>query len=524
MGLTKKLLILGSLSFIVLIFNAWHLMLYPLDEAKNAEAAREMLEAKDWVVPTFNYELRTDKPPAHYYFMMGAYTLFGVNEFSARFFSAIMGMFTILITFLFARKFFNEQSGWWASLCLLASLHFNIQFHMAVPDPYLIFFFTASLFSFYSFFKLEQKRYLFAFYVFTGLGVLSKGPVAIALPGLIILLFLLLSKELNIKRLKSFNIPLGILMVLIICLPWYLMVHLQTDGEWTRDFFLKHNLSRYSESMEGHGGIFLITPTMVLIGMLPFSVFFISAFKKAWALRKQSEFLFTMLAVGIVVAFFSTSGTKLPNYTVPSYPFFALILGYFIQQSIQGKAALTGSKIAFIVLGILGVALCIMLFFVLKNDKYLSHIPHISIALFPMALGGFIAIFLYQKGKISQAYSSIALGWILSGFTFFGYAYPTIDRENPVAKTLPNLELEFDFYHYKRINAAYLFYIRKPIPRLESVEEIKQLINKGKSFYLITRTTWEAELNEIEGLEFHDQAKDIFETPTTLILKYSAPK
>ena len=60
--------------------------IYILDEAKNAQCAKEMMQRNDWVVPTFNEELRTDKPVLHYYFMIVAYKLFGVSAFSARFF------------------------------------------------------------------------------------------------------------------------------------------------------------------------------------------------------------------------------------------------------------------------------------------------------------------------------------------------------------------------------------------------------------------------------------------------------
>ena len=124
--------------------------IYILDEAKNATCAAEMLERGDWVVPTFNQELRTDKPPLHYFFMMVSYSVFGVTPFAARFFSAIFGALTILISFLFVRRFHSEKAALWTSFILLSSIHLSIQFHLSVPDPYLIFFFTASVFSFYA--------------------------------------------------------------------------------------------------------------------------------------------------------------------------------------------------------------------------------------------------------------------------------------------------------------------------------------------------------------------------------------
>ena len=92
-------------SFDVLIILAAGLMCftflnsYPvsiLDESKNVEAAREMIESGDYWIPKFNGELRTDKPPLHYYFMVIGMKLFGVNEFGVRFFSALMG-FTLIL-------------------------------------------------------------------------------------------------------------------------------------------------------------------------------------------------------------------------------------------------------------------------------------------------------------------------------------------------------------------------------------------------------------------------------------------
>src|SRR5262245_34114014 len=59
--------------------------LWDIDEGNNAEAAREMFESGNWVVPTFNGQLRVDKPVLLYWLQLGAYQVFGVNEWAARF-------------------------------------------------------------------------------------------------------------------------------------------------------------------------------------------------------------------------------------------------------------------------------------------------------------------------------------------------------------------------------------------------------------------------------------------------------
>src|SRR5690606_32948357 len=103
-------LILLAAGFLCFVNLGGH-PIYILDEAKNAEAAREMFTHKNWIVPTFNGELRTDKPALHYWFMIIAYKLLGVSAFSARFFSAFFGVLTIVSTYHFTKKFTTQKLG-----------------------------------------------------------------------------------------------------------------------------------------------------------------------------------------------------------------------------------------------------------------------------------------------------------------------------------------------------------------------------------------------------------------------------
>lgn len=73
--------------------------IYILDEAKNAEAAREMWEKSSWFFPTFNGKPRYDKPPLHYFFFGIAYKAFGVNAFAARVFPAVARWLCSLLIF-----------------------------------------------------------------------------------------------------------------------------------------------------------------------------------------------------------------------------------------------------------------------------------------------------------------------------------------------------------------------------------------------------------------------------------------
>jgi 4-amino-4-deoxy-L-arabinose transferase-like glycosyltransferase len=129
------------LAILLFYLNIGGLTVYILDEAKNAACAKEMYFRGDLVKPTFNGNLRGDKPPLHYFFMMTSYSVFGVTEFAARFFSAFMGVVVYIASILFVRRYVGSKIAVWTGLALMSTFLFMLEFHLSVPDPYLIAFF-----------------------------------------------------------------------------------------------------------------------------------------------------------------------------------------------------------------------------------------------------------------------------------------------------------------------------------------------------------------------------------------------
>src|SRR5690606_6238961 len=156
---------------------------------------------------------------------------------------------TIISTYHITKKFIHKRMSAITVFVLCSAIFFMQEFHLAVPDPYLIFFVTFALFCFYDFYKNQKKSSWLLFYISLGLGVLAKGPVAIALPGLIILIFLLMKKDFNWKTIKKINPFLGGILTLAISVPWFYLVHKATNGSYTEGFFLQHNIQRFSGEM-----------------------------------------------------------------------------------------------------------------------------------------------------------------------------------------------------------------------------------------------------------------------------------
>ncbi len=514
----KNLILITIISLVLISSNIGGLYIYALDEAKNSVCAREMMERGDLIVPTFNHELRADKPPLHYYFMQIAYHIFGVNEFSARFFSVIMGILTVISTWWFASRYLGQRAALYSSLILISSLHFVLQFHMAVPDPYLIFLLTFGFSAFFVYYTEGRTIFLILAYVSFGLGTLTKGPIAIILPGLSILLFLAISRRLTwnyILRLK----PLLIVAVfLIVILPWFVLVDIRTDGLWTREFFIYHNINRYTSTMEGHGSIFLMTPLMVFIGLLPFSVFIIQSLQVSWKERMEKPVLLYGVVIALVfIVFFSISKTKLPNYTVPAYPFIAIVIGNYLAK-LQDTISRHNKSVyrSILIYVLLMILIPVGLYYGLKYDDYLSHLSQLALYFIILPTGGFFAIFFRFKNNFKGIILSIGVSWLFIILLFFYYIFPKVDQNNSVAKTIKFINKELPVASYKIYNSAFSFYIRKPFSELENINDLKGYI-KHTGGYIITRKAFSDELKNIPQLKKLAEAKDIFEIPTTVI-------
>jgi 4-amino-4-deoxy-L-arabinose transferase-like glycosyltransferase len=279
--------------------------LYILDEVKNAQCAREMMERGDWIVPTFNGELRVAKPPAHYYFIQAGYRIWGTGPLGARFFSALAGCILILATFRCVAQFTTRGHALFTSLILLSSTHLIFEFRLAVPDPYLILFNVLTLYGAYGWITTGRNTWLWMAALCTGLGILTKGPVSVLLPGLSILLWT--GWEKRWQQLFRWAIIPALLIVLLVAVPWYLMVDRATGGAWTQGFFIDNNINRFSAPMEGHGGPFFLVAVFILLGLLPTSVFVTEPFRKPKHFLRTPFARFSLCVTIIYLLFYSFS-------------------------------------------------------------------------------------------------------------------------------------------------------------------------------------------------------------------------
>lgn len=508
----KYFWLLAGLSVILLFPSLGKAHLWILDEVRNAECAREMWERGDWIVPTFNGTLRTQKPPLHYWFMAGGFELFGATEQGARFFSAVMGVLTVLTTYFFTARYSSKLHALVSSLVLLASTHLLFEFRMSVPDPYLIYFNTLSIFTVYAYFVERKFYWLLIGAVAFALGVLAKGPVALALPGLALLGWLIWEKKW--KAFFHWHILVAGVVVLAVAVPWYLLVHQATDGAWTQGFFVEHNIERFSGPMEGHGGLFIIVPLFVLVGLLPASIFIGESMRNFRERYSRSFIRLAFCVLVAFVAFYSVSGTKLPNYPMPCYAFVALVLGYYITLALEGKAKTR--TYPFIVLLVINLALPIGLYFGIKSEVETRGYEGNAVLLVILTIAAITSLVLYKRKGFKPAVTSLLVFYILFNLVFFNYLYPTVWNNNPLSKSLPELKKYDKVVGYKLFHPSFVYYLPERVQEFDDAASLQQYLRTNEALVL-TRQSYLSELQPL-GLDTVAIRHDMFETSTTALM------
>jgi 4-amino-4-deoxy-L-arabinose transferase-like glycosyltransferase len=509
------------LSIVVYGSNLGGFSIYILDEAKNASCAMEMMQRDDLIVPTFNGKLRTDKPPLHYYFMIASYKVFGVTPLAARFFSFIAGIFLLVLTYLNVKKLVSESVAFYTSLVLLSSLQLAIQFHLAVPDPYLIFLLCAGLFSVFNGLQ-GDRRQLYLFYVAIALAFLTKGLVAVVLPGLIVLIYLILQKDIGWSMIRRLKIIEGVVIFCVIALPWYIAVGKATDGAWLKGFFIEHNFDRYTSTMEGHRGFPLAPFVIMVAALLPFSVFVVQAVKLSF--QSKNPFLLFCLVVCLVFGvFFSFSQTILPSYPAPAVPFLAIVIGYYLDYWIRNFEVLPrmGLWIGGIVNIVVALAICLAIYVALAKEPELASMRYLSVVFIVIPVGAAIGWYFGLKAKPKQLIYFWAGSWILTSILFFCVAFPPIDMRNPVSESAAIIEKseysERRVIGYKLFNPAMVFELKKTIEVFDSPDQLKSIMSSEKVL-LITRQKYIQELPFDSLMNVLYRGKDLFERNETVVL------
>jgi 4-amino-4-deoxy-L-arabinose transferase-like glycosyltransferase len=310
--------------------------IWDANEAFYAQTPREMIEAGDYVTPSFNFQLRMNKPVLSYWNVAASYHLFGISEWSERLPIAVGALVIIGTAFGLGRLLGGTTAGLFAAVVLATSPRLALLARRIIIDIHITMWTGLVLLLFALAENRPQRRrlYLCLMYAAAGFGVLTKGPVAVFLPAVVFVIYLASQKRLGDVR--QMMLPTGAVISLAIVVPWYYLLYREHGWEYIGSFIVGENLGRYAEAIgEQSRGMLFYIPVM-LADLFPWSLMIPLALW--WAVRDQRHDRVARLLViwiAAIVVFFSLSGTKEDLYILPIVSAEAALIGAMLAKAVE---------------------------------------------------------------------------------------------------------------------------------------------------------------------------------------------
>lgn len=457
-------LFIGIFIFYFLFLGA-HPLLTP-DEAGYTEVSRGMLVNRSFWIPLLNGMPFFDKPPLFYWLQMGAMSIFGVSEWAARCPTALLGTMTCLWMYGLGRVLFDRLTGLLSAVVLATSLFFFLMSHYANLDLSVAAFLTASLSCFIMALQFPKGKkatiLLLLAYFFSGLAVLTKGLIGVAFPAMIVGVWLLLTKQWFLLR--RVHLGWGLLIVLLINLPWLLLVQKQHPEFWHYYFYIQQYSRFISHHFNSKQPIWFYGP-VILGGMLPWTLFLGQAIiqrvtRMRLRFKEYANDLFLLLWPLLILIFFSIPTSKTLGYILPVLPPLAVLIGCYLRQHWFDPAP---SPWEFILAGVLSFlsAAALLIFSQQLNPKI--HIAAYLVSGLLILLG----VALCWRRPLAFRHGSMLLiaGFVLvMSFVMMEIRWLPISSAYPLIPTLKAYEAAgVTVVDYNRYDRDLPFYLGHPI-------------------------------------------------------------
>ena len=469
--------------------------IWDANEAFYVETPREMLEAHDLLNPSFNYLPRFNKPVLSYWIVASLYKLFGVSVAVQRFGIALGALIVIACAWVLARAANDDDSGLahrasglWAAAALAAAPRLVMFARRIFIDIWVTAFLSLTL----TFFALgerypaRRRTWLTLMYVSVGFGVLTKGPVAIALPALAFTLYLAVTRQL--RRISGMMLPLGILIVAAIAVPWYAALYREHGWTYITSFVISENLERYTQGLgvQQHRGPLFYLP-VVLSDSFPASVLLLPA-AVAWKRRTRIETLLWCW-IAAIVGFFSLSAGKQDLYIFPIVPAVAALGGVAIERGLRVPALATWLTRT---LAATGALLALAGAAVLLLFDTAGRVYALDAAIFVGAIGlagGIATLVLGVARRPASAAMTLVAAIIAVNWMFVVRVLPEFERYKPVPAFSAELERRMQpgdvVAHYQVALPSMVFYLRRHVDQYFDAAPFVQAITSDRTVYAV---------------------------------------
>jgi 4-amino-4-deoxy-L-arabinose transferase-like glycosyltransferase len=509
--------------------------IWDANEAFYVETPREMLESGDFVSPTFNYQPRLNKPVLSYWIVAGFYRLFGVSAGVQRLPIALGAVVMIASAFFlawaaapgappdgpaagaaFSPAPDRDRGGarrldaaLWAAIGLAVTPRLLMFARRIFIDIYISMFLGLTLlfFALAERFPARRRLFLLLMYASIGLGVLTKGPIAIALPGLVFAMYLVSHRELG--RIRTMMLPAGSLIVAALVLPYCAALYARHGWGPIASFVVGENLARYTDGLgvDASRPVWFYLP-VVFSDSFPWSLFLVAA-GAAWIRERRTRAAtadparrirtLLWLWIAVIVLFFTASAAKQDLYIFPIVPAVAALAGIAIASGwtdgirrttavIGVVTALAGAGLAYLVGSSAGLYVI--------DGAWLMGLAGVAGGI---AVAGAALVFRRRVALVALVVTFVALDWI-----FVLRVLPGFERYKPVpgfARTLaPRLQLGDAVVTYDEALPSLVFYLQRPVDPYFEADEFLARLRSGNTIYGVLSAGNYSELRDRIGI------------------------
>jgi 4-amino-4-deoxy-L-arabinose transferase-like glycosyltransferase len=503
--------------------------LWDANEAFYAQTPREMINSGDYLNPSFNFKPRFNKPPLCYWVVAGSYKIFGVSEASERLPLALGALIMLATAFLLGRLAHSTEAGLLAAIALATLPRFVMFSRRIIIDVYIAMFMGLTLLWFALAERYPERRRLFLtlMYVSVGLGILTKGPVAAVLPAIAFTIYLALTRQL--KKIGRMMLPVGLLIVAAIVLPWYVAVYFEHGFGYIKSFILQDNISRYTEPVWGPRRSYFFYIPVMLGDLFPWSfyLFFslavaavlsIATFRRrvsppaqvqapnlrARLIDKLSAYslnnsitLLLMIWIFTIVVFYSLSSSKEDLYISPIYTAATSLVGVVIAKFLFTEAAeQNGLRAVTLTLGLI-VALVggALIYIYSKTSPAYQLGGELAIGLVA-GIGGLLVFLAAWLKKPVPAIALLASSFVILNWVFVLRTLPDFERYKPVRALCEIIRVESgpqaQAGYFRAASPSMAFYLNRQIFEFYKPEELDDYLRNNPEVYcLINKDEYE---------------------------------
>ena len=498
--------------------------IWDANEAFYVETPREMIERGDYISPTFNYEPRQNKPVLSYWVVAAFYHAFGISPGVQRIPIAVGAVVMIATAFLLAwagghtderasdraagsglvpggahARTLRLEAALWAAVGLAMTPRLLMFARRIIIDVFISMFMglTLLMFALSERFPARRRTFLLLMYVAIGLGVLTKGPIAIVLPGAAFAAYLLLHGEL--RRVRTMMLPAGMVIVAAVVVPWYGALYVREGWGPIVSFLFGENVARYTEGVgvDSVRGPFFYLPVL-FSDSFPWSLFLVAA-GLAWAAERRmlprhdpALRVRTLMWVWIaaIVLFFTASAAKQDLYIFPIVPAVAALAGIAIAGGLRaGSSAVRWTAAAIGVLVAIGGTGVV---YVLGSGNGIYALDGSRVMGIAAVAGGAGAGLLAFLRRSRAALLAAIVTFVVLDWVFVVRVLPAFERYKPVpgfAATLePLLRPDDLLVTYDEALPSLVYYLRRHVDPIFVDTELFEKFRSGRTVYAVLST------------------------------------